>query len=157
MDEQYSTKTMEFLHGVPGSSLTKAIRAEIVSVLYRRVLQMPSNGVTVSVTAVANPGVRPHMEDYIAVSLCPSDTLKKIPQLCQQVFVGVFDGHGGKEAAKFAIKKQMWETIQRQPKFLSTEVESICEAIKNTFVALHNEMVSLRHKCHCVTSPSILH
>ena len=107
---------------------------------------MPSNGITISVTAETNAGGRRHMEDYIAVSLCPSDALKEIPELREQAFVGVFDGHGGKEAAKFA-REQMWETIQCQPKFRSTEVENVREAIKDAFVALHNKMVSLRRKC----------
>ena len=41
------------------------------------------------------------MEDYIAASLCPSDALKAIPKLYEQAFIGIFNGHGGKEAMKF--------------------------------------------------------
>ena len=111
--------------------------------------------IVISVAAETNAGKLSHMEDYIAISLCPNDDLKEIPELCEQAFVGVFDGHGGKEAAKFS-REQMWETIQRQPKFRSTEVESVQEAIKDAFLSLHNEMAS--HRCkYDVISPIIIY
>lgn len=107
---------------------------------------MPSNGITISVTAETNAGGRRHMEDFIAVSLSPNDELKEIPELKEQAFVGVFDGHGGKEAAKY-VREKMWDAIQRQPKFRSHDVESVKEAIKDAYLGLHNEMVSHRRKC----------
>ena len=36
------------------------------------------------------------MEDYITVNFSPNDDLIEIPELKEQAFVGVFDGHGGK-------------------------------------------------------------
>ena len=86
------------------------------------------------------------MEDYIAVNLSPNDDLKEIPELREQAFVGVFDGHGGKEAAKYA-REALWQEIQKQPKFRSQDVDSVSEAIKDAYLALHNEMVSYRRKC----------
>lgn len=83
------------------------------------------------------------MEDYLAVKLCPNEELCKCPNLREQAFVGVFDGHGGKEAAKFA-RERLWDLIQMQPKYLSTDVETIQESIEEAFLALHREMEPLR-------------
>ena len=83
------------------------------------------------------------MEDYLAVKLCPNEELCKSPDLREQAFVGVFDGHGGKEAAKFA-RERLWDIIQTQPKYLSSDVEAIQESIQEAFVALHQEMEPLR-------------
>jgi len=104
---------------------------------------MPTNGITISVTAETNAGGRRHMEDYLAVKLCPNEELCKSPNLREQAFVGVFDGHGGKEAAKFA-RERLWDLIQMQPKYLSTDVETIQESIEEAFLALHREMEPLR-------------
>lgn len=104
---------------------------------------MPTKGITISVTAETNAGGRRHMEDYLAVKLCPNEELCKSPDLREQAFVGVFDGHGGKEAAKFA-RERLWDIIQTQPKYLSSDVEAIQESIQEAFVALHQEMEPLR-------------
>ena len=109
-----------------------------------------ANNITLSVTAESNPGGRRHMEDYFAVKLEPNDDLKEIPELREQAFVGIFDGHGGKEAAKYA-REAMWKEIQKQPKFRSQDVDSVREAIKDAYLALHNEMVSYRRKCMQLT------
>ena len=85
------------------------------------------------------------MEDYLAVKLCPNEKLRQIPELREQAFIGVFDGHGGKEAAKFA-RERLWDLIQTQPKYLSTDIESIRESIEEAFIALHEEMQPLRSK-----------
>lgn len=104
---------------------------------------MPAKGITISVTAETNSGGRRHMEDYLAVRLCPNESLQQHPELREQAYVGVFDGHGGKEAAKFA-RERLWDLIQLQPKYLSTDLESIQESIEEAFVALHHEMEPLR-------------
>ena len=100
---------------------------------------MPSNGVTISVTAETNAGGRKHMEDYIAVNLSPNDSLRAIPEMREQAYVGVFDGHGGKEAAKYA-RENLWEFIQRQPKFQTQDVVCVREAIKDAYLQLHKTM-----------------
>ena len=105
---------------------------------------MPSSRFTISVTAKRDVGGRKYMEDYIAVKLSPNEKLKEIPGMMEQAFVGVFDGHGGKDAAKFA-KKRLWETIQNQEKFKSLEVEDVKEAIKDAYIELDRAMLS--HRC----------
>ena len=106
---------------------------------------MPSNGVTISVTAETNAGGRKHMEDYIAVDLSPNETLRKIPEMKEQAYVGVFDGHGGKEAAKYA-REHLWETIQKQSKFQTHDVDSVKEAILDAYLELHQTMLASRGK-----------
>ena len=106
---------------------------------------MPSNGVTISVTAETNAGGRKHMEDYIAVNLSPNEKLRKLPEMKEQAYVGVFDGHGGKEAAKYA-REHLWETIQKQSKFQTHDVDSVKEAILDAYLELHETMLASRGK-----------
>ena len=106
---------------------------------------MPSNGVTISVTAETNAGGRKHMEDYIAVNLCPNDALREIPDMKEQAYIGVFDGHGGKEAAKFA-REELWTFIQNKEKFLSHDVPTVKDAIKEAYLSLHEKMLEHRRK-----------
>ena len=106
---------------------------------------MPAKGITISVTAETNSGGRRHMEDYLAVKLCPNEELRQIAELREQAYVGVFDGHGGKEAAKFA-RERLWDLIQTQSKFLSTDIETVRESLEESFVALHHEMEPLRSR-----------
>lgn len=80
------------------------------------------------------------MEDYIAVNLAPSEeSFNEVGYLREQAYVGVFDGHGGKEAAKCA-RERLWEIIQKQPKFRSSDLTCVTESIREGFVALHKEM-----------------
>lgn len=106
---------------------------------------MPSVGVTISVTAETNAGGRKHMEDYIAVNLSPNSTLREMPDMKEQAYVGVFDGHGGKEAAKFA-REELWEIIQNRSKFLSRDATSVKEAIHEAYLELHHKMLQHRRK-----------
>ena len=108
-----------------------------------------SKGLSISVTAETNAGGRRHMEDYLAVKLCPNDKLRQVPHLREQAFIGVFDGHGGKEAAKFA-RERLWDVIQDQPKYQSNDMESVCESLSEAYEALHREMEPLRGKCACI-------
>ena len=52
------------------------------------------------------------MEDYLTVKLRPNKELElwKYPYLRNQAFVGAFNGHGGKEAAKYA-RERSWVSI----------------------------------------------
>lgn len=109
---------------------------------------MPSSGVTISVTAETNAGGRRHMEDYIAVNLSPNSTLQEMPDMKEQAYVGVFDGHGGKEAAKYA-REELWEVIQNRTKFLSRDVTSVKEALREAYIELHEKMLEHRRKCIC--------
>ena len=102
-------------------------------------------GITISVTAETNAGSRRHMEDYLAVKLCPNEEFRKLPHLKEQAYIGVFDGHGGKEAAKCA-RERLWDIIQNQPKFKLSDINSIKESLEEAYVALHKEMEPLRGK-----------
>jgi len=112
-----------------------------------------TRGITISVTAETNAGGRRHMEDYIAVNLAPSaDGFNEIGYLREQAYIGVFDGHGGKEAAK-ATRERLWDVIQSQPKFRSPNLDSVLESVKEAFVAMHKEMEPQRgetnfYKCY---------
>jgi protein phosphatase 1D len=106
---------------------------------------MPSGkGVTISVTAETDAGKRRHMEDYLDVRLAPSnEALRNTPGLKEQAFVGVFDGHGGKEAALYA-RERLWDLIQEQSKFRTTDRQKVAEAIKDAYLGLHREMEPMR-------------
>lgn len=99
--------------------------------------------VTISVSAETNAGGRRHMEDFVTVHLYPDKRFDDIPYLRDQIFVGVFDGHGGKEAALVA-KKRLWEVIQDNPKFHVRNFVSVCESLEESFVTMHKEMEPLR-------------
>ena len=84
------------------------------------------------------------MEDYLAVNLAPSeDSFNKVSYLREQAYVGVFDGHGGKEAAKCA-REGLWEMIQKQPKFRSSNLNTVMESVKEAYLAMHKQMEPLR-------------
>ena len=106
---------------------------------------MPLNGVTITVTAEANAGCREYMEDYIAINLSTNETLQKIPEMKEQAYIGVFDGHGGKEAAEYACQ-HLWETIQNQPKFQTRNIDTVKEGISDAYLELHETMLANRGK-----------
>lgn len=113
---------------------------------------MPSGkGITISVTAETDAGKRRHMEDYLDVRLAPNETLKKIPALREQAFVGVFDGHGGKEAALYA-RERLWDLIQEQDKFRTTDQQKVMEAIQDAYWRLHKEMEPMRRTLSSLVS-----
>lgn len=102
-----------------------------------------TKGMSITVTAEMVAGGRRHMEDYLAVKLRPNDLLRQVPHLRRQAYIGVFDGHGGKEAARFA-RECLWKVIQNQPKYQRNDIDSVCESIREGFEALHEEMELLR-------------
>ena len=121
---------------------TSAVSEQAISLKSRKMSSHHSTcrGITISVTAETNAGGRRHMEDYIAVNLAPSEeSFNEVGYLREQAYVGVFDGHGGKEAAKCA-RERLWEIIQKQPKFRSSDLTCVTESIREGFVALHKEM-----------------
>ena len=61
-----------------------------------------TEGISVQVLGVSNRGGRDDMEDIIGIGLQMKGR--------GQVFVAVFDGHGGKEAAHFAYD-ELWPAI----------------------------------------------
>jgi serine/threonine protein phosphatase PrpC len=100
-------------------------------------------GLTIHVTAETNAGGRRHMEDFLAVKLSPDERYKEIPYLREQAYFGVFDGHGGREAARFA-RDRLWDVIQDNPKFQMPDADNICDGVTEAFEAVHKEMEPLR-------------
>lgn len=62
------------------------------------------------------------MEDYTAVSLSPKEY--------NETFLAVFDGHGWKEAAKYA-SKHLWTAIKDQ---LTDDLQSVRGAMRDTYI-----------------------
>ncbi|XP_014052163.2 protein phosphatase 1D isoform X3 [Salmo salar] len=54
-------------------------------------------------------------------------------------FFGVFDGHGGREAAHFA-RDNLWGILKKQRGFWSEDQGEVCEAIRKGFIACHHDM-----------------
>ena len=100
------------------------------------------SGVRILVTAGTNAGGKNRMEDYIGLYMSPNKKLRAISDMREQAFVGIFDGHGGEEAAEYA-RDELWEMIQSQKNFKTLEVEKVKEAIKDAYIELNNVMLSL--------------
>ena len=92
-----------------------------------------TSGTTVHlrVSVEAAQGSRKSMEDYTSVAIEPRED--------SECFFGVFDGHGGHQAAFFA-RQNLWETIQKQRDFYSTDPNEVGKAIKRAFVEVHKAM-----------------
>lgn len=54
-------------------------------------------------------------------------------------FFGVFDGHGGREAAHFA-SEHLWDLLKRQRGFWSKDHGEVCAALRKGFIACHHAM-----------------
>ena len=93
------------------------------------------DGISVQVFGEANQGGRKHMEDVVGLEM----QKKGLGQL----FMAVFDGHGGKEAAHFA-DKELWPTIRSLEGFETTDSEAVKKAITRGFRETHNKMWSVR-------------
>ena len=82
-----------------------------------------------------NPGMRKYMEDEISIVHGPND---QIPT----TYLGVFDGHGGKEAAIFA-RDNLFKNLKLQPGFFDKEPEKVKEAIRQGFIKTHMDMFQI--------------
>lgn len=89
------------------------------------------------VAGETNPGGRKHMEDYIVLE-SETDTRG-------QAFFAVFDGHGGKEAAKYA-RDNLWSSIKTSDGFESGAPVKVAQAIAAGFVQTHEDMWKVRGK-----------
>ena len=63
------------------------------------------------------------------------------------VFAGIFDGHGGEQAAKFT-KKVLLSNITSSKDFWSGQDDLILKSIKEGFIATHLAMLHEVGKCH---------
>ncbi|XP_066922712.1 protein phosphatase 1D-like [Clytia hemisphaerica] len=82
-----------------------------------------------------NPGMRKYMEDEISIVHAPND---QIPT----TYLGVFDGHGGKEAAIYA-RDNLFKNLKLQPGFFDNEPSKVKEAIREGFIKTHMDMFQI--------------
>ena len=101
-------------------------------------VRTPQEGIAIEAFAEANRGGRKHMEDVLGIQLDSTDR--------GQAFVGVFDGHGGKEAAMYA-NKTLWNNIKSREGFNTTNGTLVKEAIIEGFKVTHKNMWGERGKC----------
>ena len=83
----------------------------------------------------AAQGGRSYMEDVINVRLSNAEDPDRY------AFFGVFDGHGGSEAAAFA-DKHLRREIDKQETFWSEDDGCVMNAIKTGFVSTHKLMMT---------------
>lgn len=92
-------------------------------------------GLNLRVTGYCNQGGRKYMEDVFSVAYQQTEDELDL----EYAFFGIFDGHGGREAAAFA-KEHLMEFIVRQKSFWSSDDESVLRAIHDGFVQTHQAM-----------------
>lgn len=114
------------------------------------VTAMPlSIGVNLRVTGHCNQGGRKYMEDMFCVAFQPTPDDKDL----EYAFFGIFDGHGGGEAATFA-KEHLMDIIVKQKNFWSDRDEDVLRAIRdgymNTHYAMWRELGTAVHDYVCV-------
>jgi len=85
-------------------------------------------------------GGRNYMEDVINVRLSGADD-RDVTSPGAYDFFGVFDGHGGSEAANFA-DKHLRREIDRQDTFWSEDDGCVVDAIKEGFLSTHKLMMT---------------
>ena len=75
------------------------------------------------------------MEDMFSVAYQQSSGDRDL----EYAFFGIFDGHGGSEAAAFA-KEHLMDIIVKQKNFWSDNDEDVLRAIKDGYVNTHYAM-----------------
>ncbi|XP_043472872.1 uncharacterized protein LOC122505380 [Leptopilina heterotoma] len=96
---------------------------------------MLSIGINLRVTGHCNQGGRKYMEDMFSVAYQQSSGDRDL----EYAFFGIFDGHGGGEAAAFA-KEHLMDIIVKQKNFWSDKDEDVLRAIKDGYVNTHYAM-----------------
>ncbi|ODM97892.1 Protein phosphatase 1D [Orchesella cincta] len=94
-----------------------------------------SIGVNLRVTAHSNQGGRKYMEDMFCVAYQPTSDERDL----LYAYFGIFDGHGGREAALYA-KTHLMDHIVSQKNFWSDNDELILRAIRDGFISVHHAM-----------------
>ena len=95
----------------------------------------PSIGLNLRVTGYCNQGGRKYMEDVFSVAYQQTEDEKDL----EYAFFGIFDGHGGREAAVFA-KEHLMDFIVKQKIFWADDDESVLRAIREGFIQTHQAM-----------------
>ncbi|XP_050312532.1 protein phosphatase 1D [Anthonomus grandis grandis] len=97
---------------------------------------MPASiGVNLRVTGNCRQGGRKYMEDSFSVAYQQTEDEKDL----EYAFFGIYDGHGGVEAASFA-KEHLMETIIKHKNFWSDNDEEVLRAIRDGYIATHYAM-----------------
>lgn len=97
---------------------------------------MPASiGVNLRVTGHSSQGGRKYMEDFFSVAYQQSDDKKDL----EYAFFGIYDGHGGSEAAAFA-KEHLLNLIVGQKLFWSDNDDDILRGIREGYIATHYAM-----------------
>lgn len=94
-----------------------------------------SFGVNLRVTGHCSRGGRKYMEDFFSVAYQESETVKDL----EYAFVGIYDGHGGCEAAKYA-RQHLINMIVSQRLFWSEDDDDVLQAIREGYIATHYAM-----------------
>ncbi|XP_055695777.1 uncharacterized protein LOC129797355 [Lutzomyia longipalpis] len=94
-----------------------------------------SIGVNLRVTGHCSQGGRKYMEDFFSVAYQQSEDEKDL----EYAFFGIYDGHGGSEAATYA-KEHLMNEIVNQKLFWSENDLDILKAIREGYHATHNKM-----------------
>lgn len=104
-----------------------------------------------SVSAACTQGGRKYMEDYYSIAYQQCSSQGDSTGL-EFVYAGIFDGHGGREAAAYA-KEHLMKNIVSQPGFWKEDDDSaVLDAIKTGFIKTHADMKTQLRK-----SPNILY
>lgn len=88
-------------------------------------------------TGHCNQGGRKYMEDVFSVAYQQTEDEKDL----EYAFFGIFDGHGGREAALFA-KENLMDSITKQKSFWSDDDDSVLRAIREGFLSTQTAMWS---------------
>lgn len=103
---------------------------------------MPASiGVNLRVTGHCSQGGRKYMEDFFSVAYQQSEDEKDL----EYAFIGIYDGHGGSEAATFA-KEHLINWIVNQKQFWSESDDDILRAIREGYIATHYAMLGEQGK-----------
>jgi len=95
----------------------------------------PSIGLNLRVTGHCNQGGRKYMEDVFSVAYQQTEDEMDL----EYAFFGIFDGHGGKEAALFA-KEHLMDNITKQQNFWSENDDLVLKAIREGFLKTQQDM-----------------
>lgn len=87
------------------------------------------------VSAALHQGDRKYMEDQYAIHYeCNKETGQFL-----YVYFGIFDGHGGQEAAKYA-KTHLHKNVTSNILFWSDKHQDVLDAIEAGFLKTHEDM-----------------
>jgi len=104
-------------------------------VIKKFVKMAPSIGLNLRVTGHCNQGGRKYMEDVFSVAYQQTEDEMDL----EYAFFGIFDGHGGKEAAVFA-KEHLMDNITKLPNFWSEDDDLVLGAIREGFLSTQQAM-----------------